>query len=271
MEEEIYLDYAAAAPVSIEALEVAYPFFSSEFFNPSSAHAAGQRAAAAVEKARALCASAIAASPREILFTSGGTDAVTKGITGIVSDRKRVVISDIEHECVERAAKELENRGFSVDEVHVGSDGIVSPEELKKKVGGDTALVCVLTVNNITGALQPIKQLCEAAHECGALFFTDAVQAVNAVDIDVRDWNVDMLAVAAHKFYGMKGAGFLYIKNGVPHLSPKKNRHEKRAGYRRHGKSHGSGDRKPQKQRKSYERRRGRVFERVKVRRADNA
>lgn len=208
----IYLDYAATTPTDELSLSAALPYFGSCFFNPSSAHSAGQSARAAAENARLRCARAVNASPSEIIFTSSGTEAVNQAIFSAPEGKKRIVVSSIEHESVISAAERMREKGFEIIYVKPDSDGIITAEALSRAVDGDTGLVCVMAVNNITGAVQPIKELAKTAHESGALFFTDAVQAVNGVDIDVKKWNVDMLAVSAHKFYGMKGAGFLYAK-----------------------------------------------------------
>ncbi len=212
----IYLDYAATSPVDDDALAAAAPYYKNVFFNPSSAHAAGQLAARALDAARERCAAAINAAPREICFTSGGTEAVNLAMKGVdYSQRRRVVISGIEHDCVIACAEYLKNAGVSVDTVMPDGYGIITPDALARVLKDDTALVCVMTVNNITGAIQPIDALCALTHEHGALFFTDAVQAVNSLDLNVKKSGVDMLAASAHKFYGQKGAGFLYVRSGV--------------------------------------------------------
>ncbi|MBD5132260.1 MAG: cysteine desulfurase [Clostridiales bacterium] len=214
MNKNIYLDYAATTPTDESVLSSAMPYFTDIFYNPSSAHAAGQKASQAVERAREKCANAINAAPNEIYFTSGGTEAVNQAMLSVIgSNKKHVVISAIEHDAVMASAKVLENNGFTVDTVKPTADGTITPEALKKVIRDDTVLVCVMTVNNITGVIQPIKELASVAHDNGALFFTDAVQAVNSVKIDVKDSNADMLCVSAHKFYGLKGAGFLYVKS----------------------------------------------------------
>lgn len=211
---EIYLDYAATTPVDKDALEAAAPFFSDVFFNPSSAHVGGQRAAKAMENARAQCAAAIGAENNEIVFTSGGTEAINLAMSGIKSG-SRVVVSAIEHDSVTGCAERLKSRGVEVVTVVPNRDGIITPEALEKDMTDGTALVCVMTVNNQTGAIQPVKELAEVAHRFGALFFTDAVQAVSCVDISVKNSCADMLAVSGHKFYAPKGVGFLYVKKGV--------------------------------------------------------
>lgn len=216
MSRSIYLDYAATTPVDADALAAAMPYYRNIFFNPSSMHASGQVAARALDVAREQCAVAINASPREIYFTSGGTEAVNLAIKGVdYSQKKRVIISGIEHDCALACAEYLKSNGSCVDFVMPNASGIVTLDALSRLIGDDVALVCVMTVNNITGAIQPIKELCELAHKHDALFLTDAVQAVNSLDLDVKKSGVDMLVASAHKFYGQKGAGFLYVKSGV--------------------------------------------------------
>lgn len=215
MSERIYLDCAAATPVDDDVFAAALPYYKDVFYNPSSMHASGQAAAAAVERAREECATAIGASPSEIYFTSGGTEAINWAMNELPQGKTHVVVSAIEHDAVLVCAERLKKRGYTVDEVKPDARGIITPEALKNLVREDTGLVCVMAVNNIVGSVQPIKSLARIAHAAGALFFTDAVQAVNSIDINVGDWDVDMLAVSAHKFYSVKGAGFLYVKSGV--------------------------------------------------------
>lgn len=216
----IYLDYAATTPVDKIALEAAKPYMTSVFYNPSSMHALGRRAYEAVERARELTARAIGADSKEIIFTSCGTEAVEQAMLCVdFGGKKKAVISAIEHESVLSCAEALKKRGMTVEEVVPTEGGIITPSALENTVDADTALVCVMTVNNQTGAIQPIKELAEVAHKYGALFFTDAVQAVCVEDIDVKKSGVDLLAASAHKFYSLKGGGFLYCKSGVK-LSP---------------------------------------------------
>lgn len=218
MTEPIYLDYAATTPTDADALSSALPYYTDAFYNPSSGHALGMRAASAVECARAECARAINCKPSEIFFTSGATEAVNWVINKLVKyerGRFRIVVSGLEHDCVFECVEDLHKIWFDVATVQPDADGIVRPEALERVVNENTALVCVMTVNNIIGTVQPIKELARVAHAVGADFFTDAVQAVNTQKIDVRDSDVDFLAVSGHKFYAPKGCGFLYMKSGA--------------------------------------------------------
>lgn len=212
MNEAIYLDYAATTPTDDQVFNAAKPYYTDVFYNPASAHFLGQKANAAVEKARRQCADAINANPDEIYFTSGGTESINLALFGVSG---RLAVSNIEHDATLACAQKLSNSGTDVRYVKVNGEGIVTPEALMEAVDENIALACVMAVNNIVGSIQPIKQLAAAAHSNGVLFFTDAVQAVNSIDIDVNDWGVDMLAVSGHKFYAPKGVGFLYIKRGV--------------------------------------------------------
>lgn len=219
MNNNIYLDYAATTPTDEVAFEAALPYYRNIFFNPSSTHALGQKAAGAVERSREKCAAAINADPREIYFTSGGTEAINWAMRNMPEGKRHAVVSSIEHDSVIECAAMLAERGIEVDFVKPDKRGTVTPDALKKSMRNDTGLVCVMLVNNIVGSIQPVKALASVAHESGALFFTDAVQAINAVDVDVKDYGADMLAVAGHKFYAPKGVGFLYVDKRIE-ISP---------------------------------------------------
>ena len=232
----IYADHAATTSLSPAAFEAMKPWLTGNYGNPSTLYSFAHAPRRAIRAARETIASQIGAHPDEIFFTSGGTEADNWAIKGSAyadADKHATITSAFEHHAVLRSCAAIERLGYPVAYMQPTADGYITPEILNSYITGSTRLVSVMMVNNELGTLQPIKDLCEVAHSCGAVFHTDAVQALGHIHVNVSDLKVDLLSASAHKFNGPKGIGFLYIRSGIsihPFFDGGRQEHQMRAG-----------------------------------------
>jgi cysteine desulfurase len=237
MMKRVYLDYAATTPVRPEVTGAMLPYFNDIWGNPSSIHACGQEARGAVDDAREKVAALIGAGEDEIIFTSGGTEADNFALKGVAFAREskgnHIITSTIEHHAILQTCKFLESRGFSVTYLPVDGDGMVDPDDVRRAITGKTILISIMHANNEVGTIQPIFEISKIARTAGVYLHTDAVQSTGHIHADVNELGIDLLSISAHKHYGPKGVGALFVRKGteiIPFMHGGEQEREMRAG-----------------------------------------
>lgn len=216
----IYFDNASTTRIDERVLEKMIPYFSKEFGNANSAHQLGRNTKVAIEDARELIASLIGAEPSEIIFTSGGTESDNAAIKGVVAAtrKKEIITSNIEHHAVIHPAESLKMQGVRINYLQPDKTGMIAPGQVADAITDDTAIVSLMHVNNELGTINPIREIAEVCRERKVPFHSDTVQSVGKIPVNVKEYGLDLLSISAHKIYGPKGIGVLYVRNGTPWL-----------------------------------------------------
>ncbi len=217
---KVYLDYNATTPIDPRVLEEMIPYLTEYYGNPSSIHSFGRKGKEALDKAREQVSLLISANPKEIIFTSGGSESAnfaikSTALKGLSDNKNHLITTKVEHECVLESFMFLERQGFEVTYLGVNSEGLIDLDELRDSISDQTALVSCMYANNETGVIFPVDKIAEIVKERGALFHTDAVQAAGKIDIDLNKIPADLLSISAHKFYGPKSVGALFVRDSL--------------------------------------------------------